>query len=106
MIGTYTGPGLIGVGGVPRALLGLISGRRRRRSRRPPITSPTTAAPDHQLAAVALEMPAPVGQMRDLAAQAVDRDRELHAVALDRAADLGGRALRHQLSASRSGSPR
>ena len=34
VIGTYTGPGLIGVGGVPRALLGLISSRPRRRRRR------------------------------------------------------------------------
>ena len=52
---------------------------------------------DRDLGAVALDVRAPVGQARDLAAQALHRHRQLHAVGLDRAADLRRRALRHQL---------
>src|SRR3984893_4646222 len=46
---------------------------------------------------MALDVPAPVGQVRDLAAQAIKRERQLHAVALDRAANLRRRARGHQL---------
>src|SRR5271165_4836286 len=52
---------------------------------------------------MALDVPAPVGDVCDLAAKTVERDRELHAVALDRAADLGGTALCHQLLPSSGG---
>ncbi len=53
VIGTYTGPGLIGVGAIPRTLLATqppetgslkSAAARRRRNMRPPINSPTTAA--------------------------------------------------------------
>src|SRR6266566_2411184 len=46
-----------------------------------------------------LHLTAPVGDTRHLPTQAVDGHREFHAVALDRAANLRGRALRHQLAA-------
>src|SRR5437899_8966182 len=45
---------------------------------------------------MALKVAAPVREALDLAAQATDRERQLHAVVLDRAADLRGRAPRHQ----------
>src|SRR6202035_4473674 len=45
-----------------------------------------------------LDVPAPVGDARDLAAQAFHGGGELHSVGLDRAADLSRGALGHQLS--------
>jgi hypothetical protein len=53
---------------------------------------------DQNLALVAFQVPAPIGEVGDLAAQLLERDRELGAVDLDRIANLGRRALRHQLS--------
>ena len=101
VIGTYTGPGLIGVGGVPPRAARLISVRRRRRPQHARAEHEADdRGADDELAAVALDVPAPVGQLRHLAAQAVDRDRQRHAVGLDRAADLRGRALGHQLACS------
>src|SRR5205807_9162827 len=49
-----------------------------------------------QLWAVTLHVAAPVRQVRHLAAQAAQRERELHAIGLDRAADLRRGARRHQ----------
>src|SRR5581483_1868194 len=49
-----------------------------------------------QLALVAAQVAAPVGDVGDLSAQAVQRDGQLHPIGLDRAADLRGRALGHQ----------
>src|SRR4029077_6779487 len=118
VIGTYTGPGLIGVGGAPRSFLAgggfrasaLVGVRPLAERRWPARSAPATAAQharadeqaddrgaDRELAAMALDVPAPVGEVGHLSAQAVDRDGELHAVALDRIADLGGRALCHQV---------
>src|SRR3954465_6166796 len=51
---------------------------------------------DDDLLLVLHELAAPVGQDRDLVAQALDRCAELLAVGLDRGADLLGRARRHQ----------
>ena len=103
MIGTYTGPGpdrrrrraaraagLISVGPPPGA--GVSGGAACARRAR----SPTTAAPIVSSVRWRSTCAAPVGEPRDLAAQALDRDGELHAVGLDRVADLGRRALRHQ----------
>src|SRR5580693_6176256 len=45
---------------------------------------------------MALEVPAPVGEVGDLAAQLHDRESELVAVGLDRVADLHRCALGHQ----------
>src|ERR1700733_4064155 len=60
---------------------------------------PDDRGADRDFAAVALDVRAPVGQARHLSAQLLHRYGELHAVRLDRAADLVRRALRHQPSA-------
>ena len=49
---------------------------------------------DDHLALVRAQLPAPVGGLRDLAAELLDGDAELGAVGLDRAPDLLRRALR------------
>jgi DegV family protein with EDD domain len=80
VIGTYTGPGLIGVGPDPCSAE----------------HQPDHGGAGHQLVLMALHVTAPVSQTCDLAAQPLHGHRQLHAVGLDRAADLRGRALRHQ----------
>ena len=117
MIGTYTGPGLLGrrrripatAGPVLAARSGVgmpaaarASGERRRRGRLRRNDRGEPAAEqeagdrraDQRRALVLVELLAPVGDLGDLAAQLRDRDRERGAVGLDRGADLVGRAIR------------
>ena len=60
----------------------------------PPTTKPGDGRADDHLALVRAQLAAPVGRLRDLAAQLLDGDAELGAVGLDRAPDLLRRALR------------
>ncbi len=130
VIGTYTGPGLLGVGALPNALsapevpgpswsprdVEARTGSTCKTSRGDPAPRPGTSGAatfaaaaakqqhanhgraDRDLALVALELPAPVGDARDFTVQIVKRHSQLSAVGLDRVADLSCRALCHRLS--------
>ena len=100
VIGTYTGPGLLGVGASPtRSSPDCRSGAA---SFAPAAASKQQHAhdsrADRDLALVALDVAAPIGDARHFGVQIVERHSQLGAVGLDRVADLSCRALCHRLS--------
>ena len=94
VLGAHVGPGLLGIGSVPTELV--------TPSERgsPSLAAATEHRPhadreadhgsaDNQLAAVLVDLAAPVGQLGDAAAQGLDRAAQLAALDVDVATDLG-----------------
>ena len=103
VIGTYTGPGLIGVGAHPARAAGLtLSGAATRGGAS--MRTPSTGPRPRRRIVISLRWRSTCARQSVRRATSPRRrstdTAELHAVALDRAADLRRRALRHQLSPS------
>ena len=88
VIGAHIGPGLLGVGGVDPALLGLAPAQRQEAAD----GEADHGGADRELALVLADLAAPVRELADAAAQGLDRLAELLALAHDVVADLVSRA--------------